>query len=208
MKCKRKHHTSICEEKQENPNQSSSYQMKENSNSNSSQPPTHTTAKNTTHMGATHSLHPTNHILMQSAVTKIRGAGKQYRQARILFDTGSQRTFITQDMTHKLELKPTGKELLDVTTFGSFQSTRKTYDIVSFSISTETENITIKALVTPIICPPLSVMEKLKIPPALKGLKLADRLQSPENPGHGTNVTTIVTTKYHAMVKTAVLFYS
>ena len=24
-------------------------------------------------------------------------------------------------------------------------------------------------------------MEKLKIPPALKGLKLADRLQSPEN---------------------------
>ena len=66
-------------------------------------------------------------------------------------------------------------------TFGSFQSTRKTYDIVSFSISTETENITIKALVTPIICPPLSVMEKLKIPPALKGLKLADRLQSPEN---------------------------
>ena len=181
MKCKRKHHTSICEEKQENPNQSSSYQMKENSNSNSSQPPTHTTAKNTTHMGATHSLHPTNHILMQSAVTKIRGAGKQYRQARILFDTGSQRTFITQDMTHKLELKPTGKELLDVTTFGSFQSTRKTYDIVSFSISTETENITIKALVTPIICPPLSVMEKLKIPPALKGLKLADRLQSPEN---------------------------
>ena len=181
MKCKRKHHTSICEEKQENPNQSSSYQMKENSNSNSSQPPTHTTAKNTTHMGATHSLHPTNHILMQSAVTKIRGAGKQYRQARILFDTGSQRTFITQDMMHKLELKPTGKELLDVTTFGSFQSTRKTYDIVSFSISTETENITIKALVTPIICPPLSVMEKLKIPPALKGLKFADRLQSPEN---------------------------
>ena len=71
MKCKRKQHTSICEEKQENPNQSSSYQMKENSNSNSSQPPTHTTAKNTTHMGATHSLHPTNHILMQSAFTKI-----------------------------------------------------------------------------------------------------------------------------------------
>ena len=38
-------------------------------------------------MGATHSLHPTNHILMQSAITKISGAGKRYRQARILFDT-------------------------------------------------------------------------------------------------------------------------
>ena len=37
----------------------------ENRNSNSSQPPTNTIAKNTTHMGATHSLRPTNHILMQ-----------------------------------------------------------------------------------------------------------------------------------------------
>ena len=124
--------------------------MRENRNSNSSQPPTNTIAKNTTHLGATHSLHPTNHILMQFAITKIRGAGKKYRQAGILFDTGSQRTFITQDMKHKLELKTMGKELLDVTTFGSFQSTRKTYDIVSFSLSTETENIKMKAFITPI----------------------------------------------------------
>ena len=89
--------------------------MKENRNSNSSQSPTNIIAKNTTHMGATHSLH----------ITKTSGAGKQYRQARILFNTGSQRTFITQDMKHKLELQTKGKELLDVTTFGSFQSTRK-----------------------------------------------------------------------------------
>ena len=105
MKCKKKHHTSICEEKQENPTQSSSYQMKGNRNSNSSQSPTNTIAKNTTHMGATHSLHRTNHILMQSAITKIR-AGKQYRQARILFDMGSQRTFITQDMGKSEEQFP------------------------------------------------------------------------------------------------------
>ena len=84
-------------------------------------------------------------------------------------------------MKNKLELQTKGKELLDVTTFGSFQSTRKTY-IVSFSLPTEKENIKIKALVTPIICLPLSVMMKnLKIPPELKGLKLADRLQSSQN---------------------------
>ena len=85
-------------------------------------------------------------------------------------------------MKNKLELQTKGKELLDVTTFGSFQSTRKTYDIVSFSLPTEKENIKIKALVTPIICLPLSVMMKnLNIPPELKGLKLADRLQSSQN---------------------------
>ena len=56
------------------------------------------------------------------------------------------------------------------------------YDIVSFSLSTEAENINIKALGTPIICPPLSdMMKKLKIPPALKRLKLADHLQLSEN---------------------------
>ena len=80
---------------------------------------------------------------MQSAITKIR-AGKQYRQARILFDTGSQKTFLAQDMKHKLKLKTMGEELLGVTTFGSFQSTRKTYDIVSFSLSTEKGDIKIK----------------------------------------------------------------
>ena len=110
--------------------------MKENRNSKSSQSPPNSIAKNTLHMGATHSLHPTNHILMQSAISKIR-AGKQYRQARILFDTGSPRIFITQDMMQKLQLKTMGKELLDVTTFGSFQSIRKTYHIVSFSLSIE-----------------------------------------------------------------------
>ena len=85
-------------------------------------------------------------------------------------------------MKHKVELKTMGKALLDVTTFRSYQSTRKTYDIVSFSPPTEKENIKIKVLVTPIICPPLSVMMRnLKMPPELKGLKLADRFQSSEN---------------------------
>ena len=47
----KKHHTSICDEKQDNPTQSSSYQIKENKNSNTSQSPTNTISKNTTHMG-------------------------------------------------------------------------------------------------------------------------------------------------------------
>ena len=133
-------------------------------------------------MGATHAFHPETHILMQSAVTKISRNGEQHCQARILFDTGSQRTFITQDMRHKLELKTIGNELLDVTTFGTIQSTRKTYDIVSFTIVAEKEDIKMRALVTPVICPPLSVkMKNIQIPPELKGLKLADPSHSSEN---------------------------
>ena len=184
MKCRKKHHTSICEieETQENPTQSTFNQIKENKDSNSNQLPTSTMTKTTTHTGATHAFHPETHILMQSAVTKISRNGEQHCQARILFDTGSQRTFITQDMRHKLELKTIGNELLDVTTFGTIQSTRKTYDIVSFTIVAEKEDIKISSLVTPVICPPLSVkMKNIQIPPELKGLKLADPSHSSEN---------------------------
>ena len=70
MKCKKKHHISICEEKQENSTQNTSSHMKENRNSNFAQSPWNIIAKNTTNMGDTHFFHPANHILMQSAVTK------------------------------------------------------------------------------------------------------------------------------------------
>ena len=74
------------------------------------------------------------------------------------------------------------------------------YDIVSLLLSTEKENIKIKALVTPIICPLLSVMMKnLKIPPELKGLKLADRLQSSEN----LDVDIIIGNDYYGQLITA-----
>lgn len=89
-------------------------------------------------MGAMHSLNSTN----------LSGTGKQHLQAFMLFDTGSQRTLTTQDMKHKLELKTMRKEFLYVTTLGSFQSTEKTYDMFSFSLETENENIQIKALVS------------------------------------------------------------
>ena len=119
---------------------------------------------------------------MQSAVTKISGNNKQYYQARILFDTGSQRTFITQEMKHRLKLGTMGSELLDVTTFGTLQGRRKTYDLVALTLSTEVENIKITALVTPVICPPLSAKVKsLQIPPELQGLKLADPSHASEN---------------------------
>ena len=97
-------------------------------------------------MRATHSLHPTNYVLMQSAITKIRYGLTISSSSHLVRYTGSQTIFVTQGMKHKLELKTMGKELQDETTFGSFQSSRKTYDIVSFPLSTEKENIKIKAL--------------------------------------------------------------
>ena len=85
-------------------------------------------------------------------------------------------------MKHKFKLGTMGSELLDVTTFGTLQGNRKTYDLVALTLSTEVENIKITALVTPVICPPLSAKVKnLQIPPELQGLKLADPSHASEN---------------------------
>ena len=66
-----------------------------------------------------------------------------------------------------------GSEVLDVTTFGTLQGRRKTYDLEALTLSTEVENIKITALVTPVICPPLSAKVKnLQIPPELQGQNL------------------------------------
>ena len=129
MKCKKKHHTSICDENQENKTQSVSSQLKEDKGPKNDHLSADSVSKNRTHMGATHVLPSKAHILMQSAVTKINGNNKQYYQARILFDTGSQRTFITQEMKHKLTLGTMGSELLDVTTFGTLQGSSSTHPI-------------------------------------------------------------------------------
>ena len=182
MKCKKKHHTSICDENQENTTQSASSQLKEDKGPKNDHLSADSVSKNRTHMGATHVLPSKPHILMQSAVTKISGNNKQYYQARILFDTGSQRTFITQEMKHKIKLGTMGSELLDVTTFGTLQGRRKTYDLLALTLSTDVENIKMTALVTPVICPLLSAKVKnLQIPPELQGLKLADPSHASEN---------------------------
>ena len=140
---------------------------------------------------------------MPSAVTKKSGNSKQYYQARILFDTGSQRNFITQEMKHKLKLETMGSELLDVTTFGTLQGRRKTYDLVALTLSTEVENIKITALVTPVICRPLSAKVKnLQIPPELQGLKLADPSHASEN----LKVDIIIGNDYYGQLITGKVF--
>ena len=77
-------------------------------------------------------------------------------QARILVDTGSQKTFVTQQLKRKLKLEPIKRETLDINTFGTTESTTKAYDVVSLSLKAENEKLAITALVTPTICPPLS----------------------------------------------------
>ena len=112
--------------------------------------------------------------LMQTALVTASGPIKRC-QARILIDTGSQKTFITQCLKNKLQLKAAQKEILDVTTFGSTKGTPKFYEVVTLTLNAVNKEVKITALVTPIICPPLSSTQHTDIPVEFKALALAKR---------------------------------
>ena len=58
---------------------------------------------------------------MQSATAQVSNPSttRASMAARILFDTGSYRTYITAELADKLQLKPTSEETLAISTFGS-----------------------------------------------------------------------------------------
>ena len=113
LKCKRKHHTSICKDGEQH--------TTELKHDKSIQEGGHKPV----HSGTTYAVLAKDHILMQSAIVRLKGNTAQLT-VRAMFDTGSQRlTFITKNLKEKLELKSTRKENINLTTFGSSNSAKK-----------------------------------------------------------------------------------
>ena len=114
----------------------------------------------------------TNTLMQTALVTASRPTTRC--QARILIDTGSQKTFITQCLKNTLQLKAARSEILDVTTFGLTRGTPKSYEVVTLTINAANKNVKITALVTTIICPPLSSTQHTQIPIEFKALTFAE----------------------------------
>ena len=130
-----------------------------------------------THQGITNAR---NHqvIQMQSALVTVKAENESTR-ARILFHTGSQRSFVTKKLSDKLRLKPIKKEILEVTTFGSKQSKRHEYNVILFTLLGKEACIDITVLESPTICPPIAAKATYTLEdyPELSGLDLADGYQ-------------------------------
>ena len=182
LKCKKKHHTSICNEPEQQTTKREAakpeHQQKNEPEPLPKNPPANA---NKEHVGVAHALNPNTQILMQSAIAQVsKHPNGHYHQARLLFDTGSHRTFITEDMRIKLNLEPVYKESLHVATFGSNQSKKTNYDVVTFNLLSRKEDISINALVTTTICPPLQNTKNVTLPLEFKHLELAEPLHSSE----------------------------
>ena len=66
---------------------------------------------------------------------------------RVLFDNGSQRSYLTNSLKIRLGLKPQRKEVVNLNVFGNNGCKRQTCDLVTIKLQTkESEDIQLTAL--------------------------------------------------------------
>ena len=101
------------------------------------------------------SVSKNNPVLLQTARANISSTDeKNAKNSHLLFDTGSQLTYISPKARSELNLAIVGKREIAIKTFGNVIS-KKTVDIVEFAVKSKDQsmNIYVKALVSDICHP-------------------------------------------------------
>ena len=144
--CNRRHHQSICTQ-QSFP--SSSTEKKQ------SQPPTSTDETNHDTSANCSTVNEEKTILLQTAQAIVSNPiSGHHRSVRVLFDNGSQRSYITEEVSQQLRLKPDHCERLQLNTFGDNHHKVRGCNAVNLIIlkTDRTDSINITALCFPTIC--------------------------------------------------------
>ena len=122
-----------------------------------------------------------NAVLLQTAKGYISAPSNQRQSAvaRIIFDSGSQRSYISQRLRDHLSLPTIGNEIVTIKTFGNDEGQTQSYDITQFSVRSPYWDTTLfmTAYVVPVVCAPLRNQQltfAVQAYPHLKGLPLAD----------------------------------
>ena len=173
-KCKKKHHTSLC-------NSESSPEIVAEKKSTPDNTPT-TTAGLLTPTSCCETPQSMT-CLLKTAVAPVI-AGNVKTQANILFDEGAQRSFISEEMASELQITPTSTADIAVASFGTTSSTPQKLGVATVSIETESgELISVSVLIVPSIAAPIqnSVSASVYNMPHLHNLKLAHPVTSERN---------------------------
>ena len=100
-----------------------------------------------------------------------------------MFDSGSQRTYITESLRDKLNLKPARQERIHLNTFGDINFSTRRCDVVHICLQKPglSHSIRVSALCFPVICSSLPSPVTLMNCPHLEGLELADQLKGSQD---------------------------
>jgi len=176
--CSGKHHTSICNEHKKATGNT------DHTSKNSDLPITNTsndTAALTTF--TSHHFTRNSTCLLKTAIGTIVGPDSQ-TDANILFDEGSQRSFLTEKLANELALQSHTFENISLSSFGADKPLHKCMDAVLIHIKTMTgELIPLSALIVPTIAAPITNPLNTDVfsLPHLKGLQLAHPVTTAEN---------------------------
>ena len=164
FRCKGKHHISICDQK--------GIPTGERNDDNQS---------NQSNGGTSLMISMHNKVLLQTASGMVSNAnGNNWTGVKMLFDNGSQRSFIKKDLVRRLNLKSIRSEALTIKTFGSVADSIQKLDVVNVSVKGKfggNDKRVIEAYVVPVICAPVahqSIQMAVNMYPELKDMRLAD----------------------------------
>ena len=126
-KCNGKHHISLCYFSKD------STVSKNPSPLRPSAPPFVGTSTGSTNVAScTNSLGPGSSAALQTALAVVNGNDKV--KVRVLFDSGSQKTFVTPTVVERAKLQVVRKENLGIKAFGSETAERKLRDVVELDL--------------------------------------------------------------------------
>ena len=123
-------------------------------------------------------------ILMQTAQVLASGESGHARKVRVMFDSGSNQTFIRSDLARDIQCPSLGESNVSIQTFGGATLNQKLpiVQVALKGLSPGSRTLTITALETPIICasPPKATAEALRHA-HLHGLNLAESVTSEDD---------------------------
>ena len=95
-------------------------------------------------------------VMMQTALVSV-GCNDKFQKTRALFDTGSTRTYVTEELAKIVKEKPVEQQTFSVYSFINTKAKKKkTLPVLDLAIKTKAgKRIMIKATVTPQITGPL-----------------------------------------------------
>ena len=122
-------------------------------------------------------------VLLQTASVIARNEDStKSTRVKILFDNGSQRSYVTDNLKSRLGLKSTIKEMLHLNTFGEKTFRKQKWDVLTFFLQDANEETSrVCVLSFPTICSPLPSRVDANNYPHLHGLKLADYSDSEDS---------------------------
>ena len=114
--------------------------------------------------------------LMVTASVLVYGEDRTKKtRITMLFDSGSQRSYVTEELKRKLHLPINSSETINLNTFGFDKCKKVKLDSVMVNVEVkDNEVIQVSALTQNVICTPVSTRVNVGQFPHLQGLELAD----------------------------------